>query len=126
MGKYSENYKYLCIKRNGVEVILLHSGPENPLLYGKVRSDTEQHLMQHPILPNTKQEREVCEDEPNSMSWLESRDGRLEGCLSLKCCPQLQPGVSILHCAGKCSAWDEFPGTGTEPQSHLASGVSQG
>lgn len=75
--------------------------------------------MQHHTLPNTKQECEDCKDKPNTMSWLESRDGTLERWLSLKCCPQLQPGVSILHAAVKCSAWDEFP------RGHLASGASQ-
>lgn len=82
MGKYSENYKYLYVKRNGVEVILPLCTRVLKILSLWDKSDTEQHLIQHHILPNTEQEGEVCEDEPNPMSGLESRDGRLGGCLS--------------------------------------------
>ena len=95
MGKYSENYKNLYIKRNGVVVILPLCTQVLRILWlmrSWARSVIEQHLIQHPVLPNTKCECEVCQAKPNPISWFKSRDGRLGGRFPPK--RQPQPGVS--------------------------------
>ena len=97
MGKYYENYKYLYIKRNGAVVILPPCTQVLKILWlmrSSARSVLEQHLIQHHVFPNTKCACEVCEDKPNPISWLESRNGRLGGRLPPKHQPQPQPGVS--------------------------------